>query len=156
MTLRIELERLWKRLQTRFKARRKTDTDIDDPEHPILLETVQPITNFDELAKIPVASRVARDISAGAGATVAYFTVPQGERWTLKFFYKEGTTANTQTRVNIDGQDANISVLGTTNAAQALYDLVLEEGDFIGLRTTGDVGDNARTCDLIYVKEDAF
>lgn len=84
MGLRIELENLWRRLITRFKARRKTDTDLEDPDYPVLLETVQPITNFDELAKDTKAYQDATaSILAGATTWTELFTVPAGKRWKL-------------------------------------------------------------------------
>lgn len=79
MPLRIEREDLWKRLATRFKARVSGE---EDEGYPVLLDTLQPVTDFDELAK--TQKIVLSTVSIDAQSAFTFFTVPQGKRHRLK------------------------------------------------------------------------
>lgn len=79
MPLRIELEDLWRRLATRYKARRSGE---EDEGYPVLLETLQPVTDFDELAKETKIE--IETVSIDSQAAFTFFTVPLGKRWRLK------------------------------------------------------------------------
>ena len=153
MPLRIELERIWKRLQTRFKARRKTDTDPDDPDHPILLETIQPTTDADILLMNPVAYTSTKDIS-GAGYVI-FYTVPQGQRWKLKQIHRVATTAASNVNVVIGGTNVQLTPAATTIQLES-YDFYMDEGDTIGCVATGNGADTARALAIIVEEEEAY
>lgn len=166
MPLRIELENLWKRLSTRYKARRKTDTDPEDPEHPILLETLQPVTDFDELAKdynLELKGTIARTSGAGTGIT-STLVVPDGERWhvsaidiittagdgTLTTMYavaKGGTPT-----LPIDVQAASVNF----NTHLLPHVIVLDEGMGIAALVSAISTDSSWTVRVLGSKEDAF
>ena len=151
--LRIELERIWKRLQTRFKARRKTDTDQDDPEHPILLETIQPITNADALLMEPLAFSTNIDIS-GAGYVAAH-TVPEGKRWKLKQVTRQACTAASNVMTTIGGVLVQLTPAATTIQIEP-FDFYMDEGDDVGAVGTGNGADSARAVAIIVEEEDAY
>lgn len=155
MGLRIELERLWKRLQTRFKARRKTDTDPEDPDHPVLLETVQPITDFDELAKEGKVINSTADLSGGGNVTV--FTVPDGKRWRILHLRKAATDGTVPlTIVDTSENLTDRIVEGSTGATNFTGNPpTLDEKDIIRA-SSGAVGDAAILFTGFVEEEDAF
>lgn len=155
MPLRIEHERLWKRLNARFKARRKSDTELEDPDYPILLEILVPITNFDDLAKEGKAITKTDDISGG-GSTV-YFTVPEGKRWTIKMIYKQNSAVAYSVQIFDSSEAVNLNIIpsGTTSVIQHSLDLTLDQSDQI--KTSGGGGGDVAIAVAGWVEEeDAF
>lgn len=163
MGLRIELEEIWRRLQTRFKARTKTDTDPEDPDHPILIETLQPITNIDELLmehKVAVVSGVA----GTASGWVTFFTVPDGKRWHVKAVHAQRTTGDRTILIfGVDDKDGN-SINIESFTAGSVYEsgmlpspLTLDEKAVIKYNFTAAGSSNGTwTGRALIAEEDAF
>lgn len=119
-----------------------------------LQETIQPVTQVDDLLREGKVDTEAVDIS-GAGRVTA-FTVPQGKRWKLLWLWKEATTAVTEIRV-FDGVVGIIVILSSTTAASKdMGSKVMEEGWSIDASGTGNGADNARSINIWYEEEDAF
>lgn len=165
MALRIELENLWRRLSTRFKARRSGE---EDEGYPVLLPKVQPITNFDELAKellLEVVGTVTRAVAGGAGLSSS-LTVPDGERWTL-FAWKASRTGGdgTLTQALVHGAStSNYVVVYTQAAASAIavqskeltFPYVLDQGMGLMVYCDALTGDSTWQVTAYYAKEEAF
>lgn len=162
MGLRIELEQIWKRLQTRFKARRKTDTDPEDPAHPILIETVQPITDADELLKEYDVEEfaIARLAATGAGLQLVA-EVPEGKRWhvfgiTILRLTGDGTMTTLWIRGTGDHQ------IVTQGAAQGVATnmmpqvAVMDEGMNVSFYCDAITGDSTWAGRVYRAEEDAF
>lgn len=143
----------WSRLVNRF---------LLEPIHPLVMKTigdqVVPVTQFDDLLRTPQGVRVGSiDLQASAGTFVAFFTVPEGERWTLKQLHRPGTTANSLVALQ-DGSGSYIplTTLGTTEAIFGSAGIELDQGWQIGMLTTGNAGDSSRDLRIYYLLEDAF
>jgi len=142
-----------RRLINRFDLQ---EYPIDPNEAFLLQEVVMPVTQIDELLKQTYTTDVAKDLSAVAGTFVAYNTVPGGKRWKLKHGARSVTTAATRVVVVIGGVQQYLSVAGTTEALVETKDILIDEGDEVGMLTTGNGGDNSRWFWLTYEEEDAW
>lgn len=152
MVLRILKEELWKRLSTRFDA--KTRMDEDDP-FPGLEERVQPVTDFDELAREVKVDRVVVDLSGGGN--VPLFTVPKGKRWRIHHLRKPTTVGNVNVRYNDTSETKNIILIeNTTSVTHEKYDrMPMDQEDYLYAHN-GDVADISSDFNIIYEEEDAF
>lgn len=156
MPLRIEAEELWRRLQVRFKARLRADVDIEDPPFPILLETLQPVTDFDALAKehkIVFDANV--DMTSGAPHLIA--EVPAGKRWQPIVIRKAGSTGVHDCFIVDDSEATECVIDAGSTAAFIILDFRgwLEEYDEIR-SSNDDAGDGAIRWQVMVVEEDAF
>lgn len=155
MTQPSKLFDLWRRLYTRFSIEPFPATG----EGPAVGTTIIPITDADALLTAPLATSDSLDLSASAGAFVLAQTVPAGKRWTLMWLFRSATVANSRVRAVVT--PAAIG-LGLTLQATSLEipefitGIVFEQGDTIGMETTGNVGDDAVTLQLYLLEEDAF
>lgn len=155
MSLRIERENLWRRLSTRFKARRSGE---EDEGYVVILPTVQPTTDFDELAKEPQCLADA-SVDLSGGGLVVIWTVPAGKRWTLKGFHK-GTTvgsvyANMKDSSRAAGQTFSLVPAQTAEKTEHRLDYPLDESDSIQAGG-GNVADSAIVFKAFIIEEDAF
>ena len=155
MPLRIELDRLWTRIQDRFKARTRVS---EDDIHPFLEENVQPITDFDELAKDHHIYSNTVDISAASGYT-ALWQVPAGKKWTVFGVKVPSTTGSTSLNMSdaTEGTRIQVSAAGTSfTFVQFHGGIPLEEADLIEAANTNNGGDSSRNFGCIIQEEDAF
>lgn len=127
------------------------------PEAIPMLRLVIPVTSVDHLLVESKAVSVTKDLSAAAGTYVAFFTVPDGKRWTFISWNRVGTTAVTNEKLKISGTEYDV---GPSSASSRIwvdaYRVRLNEGDSFGMKTTGDGGDNARHMQIFYEEEDSF
>jgi len=144
----IGLSSLWLRLFTRLRTKAGML-----PRPAYLLDTVQPVTDIDDLLRVASGVTVARDLQAAAGTFTTYWTVPAGEKWRLMSVWREGTTAVTRIALNMSGTFARISISATDELAILPTGIILDELDSIGMYTTGDVGDASRSMDMSYLRE---
>lgn len=157
MPLRIEREDLWKRLATRFKARIAGE---EDEGYPVILDTLQPVTDFDELAKEQIIAIQTMPIS-GVGS-VLYWTVPKGERWTLKVLRVAQSTGDyTFTQVLLASAVGSIPILQVSASTDELtmfegQEIVAIEGWTISVYFDAGTSPGNVTARLLYDKEDAF
>ena len=119
MPLRIELENLWRRLANRFKARTRGE---EDEGYPVLLETLQPITDFDVLAQDVKIEH--HTIAVAATGYLSLFTCPAGKRYQIHSY-----------RVYDDGNDT-FDTMRVLDRSEAYRTLQVENftatGDHIG------------------------
>jgi len=162
--LRIELENLWRRLATRFKARTRVPPE-ERGEYPELLQTLQPITNFDEVARQPKV-KVVSAYDPGSTGNKTLFIVPAGKRWHIRSCFAERETGATLTIsrvVVLDFSEGNAeSILEYFTAAtehSTLFDgqsIILDEYDtlqvFLAAYTAGDT----LSGNCLIEEEDAF
>lgn len=142
---------LFERLYTRFSIEPGQVSDVP----PTLSTELIPVTNVDELLRTPEAATATVDIQASAGAYVPYFTVPEGQSWIVKNLMRFGTTGASAFMVEIGGSSVIITNTGTAGEALIL-NLRLDQGDSVGLRTTGNAADSAIRADIVRETEDAF
>ena len=164
MVLRIELENLWRRLAVRFKAHAKSDTDPNDPAYPILLETLQPVTNFDDLLKTATISRITveRTAVAGAGYATGNTPIPAGKRWqilAISVLRASGDGTLSQFRV-LDGTRScviyAVTATATPNTEMLSQPVPMEEGWDIQAYVAAITGDTVWTFDFLHYEEDAY
>jgi len=145
---------IWRRLITRFRLERP---GLEESSHPSVGTEIVPVTQVDRLLQRPQAFNGTLALNPSAGTYVVAYTVPAGERWNLKHYHRQSSTANSRVLCQI-GQTAiehRLSVLGT-GEAQDSVDIELNEGDTIGMTTSGDAGDTAIRFQVYIVAEDAF
>lgn len=155
MTQPSKLFDVWRRLYTRFAI----EPYPADGEGPQVSTTIFPVTDADQLVQAPVGSSDQLDLSAGAGAFVLAQTVPDGKRWRMMYIFRSSTVANSRIRVVVTPAAVALSltILGTADEIPlALKDMVFEQGDQIGMQTTGNAGDTSITLQMYLVEEDAF
>lgn len=143
----------WSRLYSRYKLE---PWPVQTLPPPNMLPTIQPVTNFDQLLRTPYNKTATADISAGAGTYVAMLTVPAGKRWWLFAWWRENTSANSTVILNVAGVELPVSSLGTSATISGNVYYVLDEGDSIGLDSTGNGGDSSRRLIAHYEQESAY
>ena len=142
---------VWRRLYTRFLLEPRPATVGVD-----VGKTIIPVTVVDLLLVRLAPQSAAQDISASAGAYVAFHTVPSGTRWVVKAYVRDTTTAATRVSVNINGTFLTITGSQTASQENNNVDWQLNEGDSIGLVTTGNGADSARRLTVLVEEQDAF
>jgi len=129
--------------------------DVPRNDNPMLFQPVIiGTTNMDNAVSLDVSASANSNLTAAAGTYVPMHTVPQGERWTLLYAHRAGTTATTRIRVAINGA-IGTDFSNTTNAESEvpLFALRLIPKDSIGMLTTGNGADNSVNLTIYYTKE---
>jgi len=140
---------LWTRLYGRMLLEPTSDVRVT----PMVSEVVVPVLNADKILETPtVSAEVSADLSPSVGTYVPYFTVPQGEEWSLISAKRSPLSANTRVIIQVGGNNLEVLVDGAAAAVVNLRDYILREGDSIGQRTTGAGGDTSRGMVLGYSK----
>lgn len=152
MTQPARIFELWQRLYNRFSIE-----PVLSDTGPGVETTIVPITNADELLRVSVMEFADLDLQASAGGNVPAFTVPEGQRWILLSALVPGTTANSQLYVGDGTLNQSWEPLDTAQRRVSLEGFVIDEnGGVVGMKTTGNAGDAARTIHLFYLRESAF
>jgi len=141
---------IWERLRSRFRL---------EPILPLVLKTlgdeIIPVTNVDDLLLSPTSQTASLNLTATAGSYVSAFTVPAGERWHLRWAWHLVSVAATQMGFVNAAVNIRISTNEIAEQSVNLGDaLVLEEGDTMGMFTSGDAGDTSITFRIHYSVED--
>jgi len=141
---------IWERLRSRFRL---------EPILPLVTKTlgdeIIPVTNVDDLLLSPTSQSASLDLTATAGSYVAAFTVPEGERWHLRWAWHLVPVAATQMGFVNNAVNIRISTNEIAEQSVNLGDaLVLEEGDTMGLFTSGNGSDTSITFRIHYSVED--
>ena len=132
------------------------------PEAFPLIKGVWPVTLVDSLLPNLHGQATGNiDISA-ASSDLIIFTVPQHKRWHLLNLTKSVTTGGS--RMGIKSGAATplypgtyLQIAGTTEKADNLpQPYILNEGDHVIIRTTGNGGDTTRSFAILYMEENAF
>lgn len=153
MTLDVKQFLAWTRLYDRFKLE---PHPVDGQNlQPLLLPTIQPITDSDELLKVLRVESAFADLSGAAGTFTAYFTVPPGKRWEIQNITKSLTAAGTPVLIS-DGA-TEISIFPFATAADGRNGLwELQENWELGMNTTGNGGDSNIELGILFKEQDAF
>ena len=115
-----------------------------------VVDTIQPVTNVDELVARYVIETKLLDLTPGAGVLVAVSTVPTGERWFIKIGYKDATTGTC--RLAITG----INLTAAAAAEQVLIcgqEVPVNEGSEIGGISGGNGADGSSRVSFLVRKE---
>lgn len=161
MGLRIEKEDLWKRLAVRYLAR--IEAEEEDP-WPILLKTLQPTTDFDELAKT-VATVAQPDVTRLHASGSGWETIiicPEGKRWEVYAFQAYRTVGDmTVSAIATYGAGLHCRLF-TQGAASHFYSdmmltpIKLDEGDVIDMSCAAVAADTTWGIAVFRQEEDAY
>jgi len=141
---------IWEKLRSRFRL---------EPILPLVTKTlgdeIVPVTNVDDLLLGPTSQSASLDLQASAGSYVAGFTVPAGERWHLRWAWHLVSVAATQ--MGFVNNNVNIRISTNEIGEQSVNlgnALILEEGDTMGMFTSGSGSDTSITFRIHYSVED--
>lgn len=119
-----------------------------------LLDTIQPVSDTDELRRRPRILKSNFDISVNP-ATL--FTVPEGKRWRVHRLYKEITIGSTMIRLyDRAGGFMRILPNGTGEREDALFGIIMEAGWYFYASTTTNGADTSITFAFLVEEEDSF
>lgn len=142
---------IWRRLYDRFSLEPGPASVTPD-----VSKTIVPVTDVGELLKTPTIQDATGDLTGTLGSYVAYFTVPEGERWTIKAWIRAASTVATRIRLVVGGSGANMTLSQTGAQADHAVLWTLDENDSIGMNATADAGDGSIRLSILYDAENAF
>ena len=96
------------------------------------------------------------DLSAVAGTSITYFTVPAGKRWNVLWLYRGATIAGTYVGISDGTWTMPVTDTATAEYQSQTQGLYLKEGQIIIMKTTGNVADTAVACLILYEEQDAY
>ncbi len=122
---------------------------------PVVARLITPVIDVSNLLLSEDALFANGNLSAGAGATVIYHTVPVGERWHLRWFVREVTVAATRVLITkvIANLTISITALQTPEQFGTFEGIILDENDSVGCVTTGDAGDVSISLIILFGRE---
>jgi len=145
---------VWSRLYNRFSL---------EPHPagvgPSVSKTIVPVTQADLLLAQPQGRTAVANLTAASGTYVAMHTVPKGERWHVTHVLRGGTDSVTSIHVlGLEPSPGTLLALTADGTApeRLTVSFILDEGDSMGLLTTGGAGDTARNLTILYSKEESF
>lgn len=143
------------RLVKRFQLQ---EYPISPDETLLLLRTIQPVTQVDELLRKSELIPVTVDISGAGGNYLVFHTVPAGKRWRLQWIDKDATTGASALRIYMaDGTTAiDVILSGTAHAVVDMGGKVLDEGWTIRMKETNNGGDTAISMSAWIEESDAY
>ena len=126
------------------------------PPTPELIPAVFPITNVDDLLKLPKVERVFADISAASGYT-DYFTVPDNKRWTVYMLRQGPTSSNSKMRVYDPDTSEEFGITALQTAGEAVFHkFPMNQRWKAQLANTGNGSDTNILMEILYEEEDAY
>ena len=122
---------------------------------PAIERLISPTLDVTDLLLDNRAVSDNQDLSGTVGTYTAYHTIPAGERWHLIQLTRENTISNTHVEINIADGDINFQLVADATATQffGISTWTLEQGDSIGMLTTGNAGDTNIFLSLFYRRE---
>jgi len=129
--------RVWEAIYDRFLLE-PTQGSITTPQ---VSETVVPIIDADALLRVRSISNSNQDLSGASFVT--YATVPAGEEWALVAGHRAATIGSTQVSILIGGVQLRVTALGTGEEPFTLRNIILRQGDVVGMGGTSDGADTA-------------
>jgi len=147
---------IWERLSSRFLIE---PVPAEATPAPGVGTEIQPITDVDELLRVPTAAVVINQDISAAVAFSSMFTVPEGKRWHVKSVWRESTTGLSQIafRVVTDaGTIISRVTISQTGEDVWIGNVILNESAQIGVFTTNNGADTSKDIDTFYEEEDAF
>jgi len=150
---------LWQRLYTRFLIE-PLPAQLVEP--PGVATTIFPVTQADELLKLPSIQLVNTGNLALGDETL--FTVPAGKRWGLLGLEAHRTSedrAFDEFSITDVSEGNTMPIFVTAAAALGIFmasgkPLPLEDGDQIKMRITGGTTDGTWQAEAFIEEEDAF
>ncbi|MCH8060999.1 MAG: hypothetical protein IH861_00685 [Chloroflexi bacterium] len=116
---------------------------------------IAPIVDVSSLLLSEDAIFANGDLTGALGNTVNYHTVPEGQRWHLRWFVREIATGSS--RVLISKSVANLAVSITAVQAQEQFGtfegIIIDENDSVDLTATGNAGDGSISLILLFGRE---
>jgi len=153
MPQKIRAYSIWRKFIPRFDVEPGT---ISVPE-PAIGDIITPISDVDRMLETYERQAPALDLSASAGTHVVAQGATANQRLTILWVHKPATTANSAISVSllsVGGAAATFQLTLVGAAEEILYGpFVIQDGDSVGMLTTGDAGDNARTFRIRYMTE---
>ena len=122
---------------------------------PAIDRLISPVLDVTDLLLDTIGVQVNRDLSGTVGTYTAYHTVPEGERWFTIWVVRENTVANTHVEIEIaeGGIQFQLVADGTVTQFFSMAIFILDEGDSVGMLTTGNAGDTNIFVNLMYRRE---
>ena len=118
----------------------------------VLRKEINPVVDVEWLAPLgDSAVNTDIDLSGTADVYLAVFTVPQVEKWLLKWVTRDSTTASSRVVAEINGNVIQLTDPATARLNTAM-EILLEPGDSIGMFTTGNGGDASREMWIAYTR----
>lgn len=131
---------------------------IEPAQTMIIGRTVIPVTNTDDLLREAKNVTVTKDLTPAAGTYVPYHVVPNGKRWIWRRGFRDVSIGATDVLIK-RARTATAMPWSTTATAAVPIEtdqVVLNQGDSIGMATSGNGGDGAVYLWVDYEEEDAF
>jgi len=150
MPNRVGQFQIWERLRQRF---------LLEPILPLKVKTLSdeivPVTNVDELALTPRSQTASLNLSGTIDSYTVAFTVPDGERWHMRWAWHLVSIAATQMGFVNDNINIRLTLdeiaEQTVNLGNAL---ILVTGDTLGMYNTANGGDTSITMRIHYSVEE--
>jgi len=123
---------------------------------PLVKLTITPTIELTTLLYASRSSISSLDLSASAGTLQIATLIPAGERWHVKSLWRSGSVASSRFGTVPEAGNGGTTWLSTAGASEqqeSYDDLIMQAGDTIGLRTTGDPGDTAIIFHIWYLRE---
>jgi len=122
---------------------------------PAIARLVSPVIDVSQLLIDERAIFANGDLTASAGATITYHTVPVGERWHLRWFVREIATGTTRVLISkvVDNLAVSITALATGEQRGTFEGIKIDSGDSVDLVTSGNGADGSISLILLYGRE---
>lgn len=145
---------IWQRLYTRFTLEPAPVLGSQAAVSTVIV----PVTQVDALLEVRVAGLATLDLDVAGAILIAGYTVPAGKRARLLYGRKGTTTASTTISATIGGVTLILSDAATAGVflANGAENIILDEGDILGVISTDDVGDGARQFMFVVMESESF
>lgn len=140
---------VWNRLRARLGI-----VDLGYDVESAVVDTIQPVTNVDELVSDPKIARVTKSLAGATGLYIVFHTVPVGKRWRLLMLHQAATVGLSEVAVDDGLMIMPISVPGAASKIiQFPERAFLPAGGTVRGKETNNAGDGAVLQWLWYVEE---
>lgn len=113
---------------------------------------VTPTVNALELGGRDTGFSKQINLSGTLGSFCELATVPKGQRWVIIITKKYTSTAAAGPQIKLGGVWLGLGAATTADQIWDGYDIELSAGDQIGFGASGNAGDTAIDCSVIYRK----
>lgn len=122
---------------------------------PLVARLITPVVDVSSLLLDEDALFANGDLTGTLGNTIIYHTVPEGERWHLRWFAREITTGQSRVLVTKQPQNITFSITGlSTNEQFDTFDgIIVDGGDSINLTASGNAGDGSISLAILFGRE---
>lgn len=122
---------------------------------PLVARLITPVVDVSGLLLDEDALFANGDLTGSLGNTVNYHTVPEGERWHLRWFAREVATGSSRVLITKQPQNLTFSITPLATAEQfgTFEGIVVDGGDAIGCSATADAGDGSISLSILFGRE---